>query len=297
MKFYDEGLSEAAGDVVIATDWASVNYVTSMKHFKRRFYFVQDDEPQFFAAGSHQLSAARTYDDDLDCICASPWLRQVISQRHGRWAREFWLGVDKNIYNMQSPRQVTSGKLKIAFYARQVSPRRAVELGYLAFEDLARRGVDFELHCYGGTLDFTSAPFDCVDHGKLAPAELAELYRSCDLGVVFSATNYSLVPQEMMACGLAVAELDSQCTRVVFPEDVVTLVSPDPRQMSADLEALIRDKPRRETQATHALEWVSQFEWEDAARAVESSIKERLTELGFSDVAMEVTCPPGGTNV
>ena len=291
VKFYDEGLSESVGDVVIATDWPSVNYVNSMKHFKRRFYFVQDDEPQFFPEGSHRLSAARTYNDDLDCICASPWLKQVISERHGRWAREFWLGVDKNTYNIQSPPQGMSSKMKIAFYARKVSARRAVELGFLAFEDLARRGVEFELHCFGGNLDFKSAPFDCVDHGKLAPEQLAELYRSCDMGVVFSATNYSLVPQEMMACGLAVAELESECTRVVFPSDVVTLVSPDPRQMSTQLEALIQDKPRRESQAKHALKWVSQFEWEDAARTVESSIKERLTELGFSDITMKINSP------
>jgi glycosyltransferase involved in cell wall biosynthesis len=283
VKFADKDLSTAAGDIVFATDWVSVNYVNTMSFFKRRFYLVQDYEPQFFGAGSQSISAERTYSDDLDCICASPWLRRLLEQRHGRWAREFRLAVDTSIYSttniphgLDAPR-----KIRIAFYARYESPRRAVELGFLALEDLARRGVDFEVHYFGTLPYFSAAPFNCIGHGILSPEQLAELYRSCDIGMVFSATNYSLVPQEMMACGLPVAELDGESTRAIYPSGVVALLSPDPRQMSVDLEALINDKERRQIQASRALEWVNQFEWEDAARVVEISIQERLTEKGF----------------
>ena len=50
---------------------------------------------------------------------------------------------------------------------------------------------------------------------------LADLYRRATVGVVFSATNYSLIPHEMMACGLPVVELDGESTRADFLQTLV----------------------------------------------------------------------------
>jgi len=285
IEFVDAGLARAAGDVVIASNWISVNYVNTTYNFKRRFYFVQDYEPYFSPSGSRSLLAKRTYSDDFDCICASPWLKKVISEDHGRWAMAFWLAADQSVYNVLDRQAKQTGRLKIAFFAKIKSPRRAVELGLLAFEYLAKRGIDFELNCFGDNLSFTTAPFDFVDHGILRPTELAKLYATCDLGVVFSATNYSLVPKEMMACGLPVAELDSDCARVVFPSNVITLLSPDPRQMASELKTLIVDSKRRIDQAEHALQWVKQFTWEGAAKSIEIAIVDRLIDKGFTALA------------
>src|SRR5205823_3587916 len=91
---------------------------------------------------------------------------------------------------------------RIAFYAREFTERRAVELGLLALEILARRGLKFHVDFFGGEKDYSSAPFSSSDWGIVGAARLAEIYRKADIGVCFSATNYSLVPQEMMACGL-----------------------------------------------------------------------------------------------
>ena len=70
-------------------------------------------------------------------------------------------------------------------------------------------------------------------------------WRNCTemhiIGICFSATNYSLVPQEMMACGLPVIEIEGESTRAVFPEDVVTLTGPHPCAIADSIEALLRD--------------------------------------------------------
>jgi len=277
----DPTFISASGDVVFATDWGSVSFVNSMAAFKRRFYFVQDHEPEFYAQGSYAISARNTYKHDLDCVCASPWLKQLMENKYGRWAREFWLSVDFNTYRLPEVERENGDVVKIAFYARHFTSRRAVELGFLALEALAEKGLNIEVHSFGAPLPFNSAPFKCIDHGICDTEQLAKLYQTCDLGVVFSATNYSLIPQEMMACGIPVAELDVESTRAIFPEGVVSYLSTEPREMAEQLAELVENDEKRKHQAQIAYEWVSQFTWEDAAKAVEQAILERLPQLGF----------------
>lgn len=278
----DISFKEARGDVVFATDWGSVSYVNSLAYFKRRFYFVQDHEPEFYAQGAYAIAAKNTYKFDLDCICASPWLQQLMEKKYGRWAREFWLSVDFDTYHLPEVQRNSGNMVKIAFYARHFTSRRAVELGFLALEALAEKGLDIEVHCFGAPLPFDTAPFKCIDHGVCNTQELAELYQTCDLGVVFSATNYSLIPQEMMACGIPVAELDVESTRAIFPDGVVSYLSTEPRTMADQLADLVENKEKRQEQAKVAYDWVSQFTWENAAKAVESALFKRLPELGFT---------------
>lgn len=66
VRFSDEGLSKATGDVVVATNWNSVSHTNTTRNFKRRFYFVQDYEPYFHPYGSLSLSAKRTYYEDME---------------------------------------------------------------------------------------------------------------------------------------------------------------------------------------------------------------------------------------
>lgn len=269
------------GDAIFATDWSSVSFVLSAKKFKRRFYFVQDHEPEFYPQGSKAILAKKTYSEDLDCICASPWLRQLMESKYGRWASDFWLAVDRDIYFPVSKVSTNSGKKKIAFYARHFTSRRAVELGFLALEALCKVSSEIEVHCFGAELPFDEAPFDCISHGVLSPEQLAKLYRECDLGVVFSATNYSLIPQEMMACGLPIAELDVDSTRAIFPQEAVTFLDPNPLTMASQLQELLSNEEVLERQSKAALDWVGQFDWERSAKDVESAILGRLGDLGF----------------
>jgi len=281
LKLIDESFAtEAAGDVIIATSWETVAPVMAAAQFKERFYFVQDFEPSFHPMGSRSIAANETYRRDIACLCASTWLKGLMEERYGRWARHFNLAADPSVYKPvdRAPNAIP----RIAFYSRTSTPRRAVELGLLALEELARRGVAFHVDFFGAALDILAAPFEAVDHGVLAVADIAGVYQGADIGVCFSSTNYSLVPQEMMACGLPVVELDGESTRAVFPAGVVTLAGPDPIGIADALEALLLDEARRKMQAQTALAWVGQFTWEGSARDIEAAIVERLTGKDFS---------------
>ncbi len=278
----DSSFFAAKGDVVFATSWDTVAVVGHAQGFKERFYFIQDYEPYFHARGARALAAEHTYSRDFACICASPWLEQLMREKHGRWARAFWLAYNQSIYTPEGRHiEPASSASRIAFYSRVHTERRSVELGLLALEQLAARNIDIHVDMFGGPTNFTEAPFSCTDHGILKSDELAALYRSADIGICFSSTNYSLVPQEMMACGLPVVELDVESTRAIFPDGVITLVEPDPTKLADAIEALLRNENTRQKQIENAKKWVGQFSWERAARIVESGIQERLVERGW----------------
>ena len=281
VAFADAEFKEASGDAVIATGWQTVPMVLNATNFRAQFYFIQDFEPSFHPAGSHALMAEWTYTQELACICAGPWLARTLRTRFGRWTRHFELACDREIYSTRDADTAQRGRnvrqqKRITLYARTGTPRRAVELAFLALEHLSLNGARFRLDIFGENHRYLRAPFPCTMHGVLNPTELAELYRSSDLGICFSATNYSLVPQEMMACGLPVVEIDAESTRSVFPEDVVTLAGPHPLAISAEIGNLLKDAGRRRRQSSAALRWVSDLSWEKSAKAVEQALLEKL---------------------
>lgn len=283
VAYADEGLDAAQGDAIIATGWQTVARVMAASKFRDRFYLVQDYEPSFHPTGSHALAAGWTYTQDLACICASPWLAQMLQDRYGRWTRHFSLAYDKKVYAV--PRADawdgantgrTAAPPRVALYARRSTARRAVELALLALEHLAQSGVEFHADLFGEEMDATAASFPCTTHGILDAEALSALYQKADVGICFSTTNYSLIPQEMMACGLPVLEIDGESTRSVFPDGVVTLTGPHPLKVAEDLNAMLADPRRRRAQADAALSWVSGFNWEASARMIEDALFERL---------------------
>lgn len=285
VRFVSDGFFDADGDAVIATGWTTAYLADRTDRFHEKFYFVQDHEPQFYPTGAESLLAEETYTFDLACICASPWLKHLMRERYGRWAKSFDLAYDEKVYYTKTPRAVRSfsdkSPCKLAVYARDHTARRCVSLALMALELLGRTRNDFEVYFFGqDTLPFVESNFHCFNMGVLNAEELAALYNDCDIGICFSGTNYSLVPQEMMACGLPILELNSQSTRDIFPDDVVTLVGPDPVRMCDEISRFIDDHSARSEQAEKAALWVSQFSWDKSGRAIENAIKEKLGANG-----------------
>jgi glycosyltransferase involved in cell wall biosynthesis len=273
--FLQDGFLEAQGDAIFATSWETVWPVTHATGFKERFYFVQDYEPSFYPVGSQSVAAEASYSRDLACICGGPWLKQIMQTRFKRWARSYWFAFDPQTYNVKSGKR--GGAVpRIAVYSRQLTSRRLVELIMSALTELVRRKVVFHADLFGSHSAFPAMNFSFTNHGVLDEERLAGLYNDCDLGISLSATNYSLVDMEMMACGLPVIEFDGENTRAVFPRGVITLAKPDPALLADAIEKLIGDPAARRSQATRALKWVRQFSWEKSARTVERAITGRL---------------------
>ena len=263
--------------LVVATSWTTALVMAAAPSARARFHLVQDDEAAFHPAGASALAATQTLDKDVGYLCAGEWLAGRLASR-GRWARSFELAPDPLQRPASAPRP--GERARIAFYGRAGTPRRAVELGLLAFEALAERGVAFEVHRFGDPQPLRTAAFPVVEHGVLDAAELGDLYGRCDLGLCFSATNHSLIPGEMMACGLPVVELDGESARAAFPGDVVAFAPPDPAGVADVLERLLADAPARAALGERARAWIAGRSWERSARTVEAAMRERLADLG-----------------
>ncbi|NYT74344.1 glycosyltransferase [Halomonas sp. QX-2] len=279
VKFITKNHFPQNGDVLIATSWQTVSIVKEINSFKEKFYFVQDYEPYFYPRGAESILAEETYREGLSCLCASPWLEEKMKVDFGCWAKSFMLAYDKNEYKVfESKSDNKSHKFKIAVYSRVFTARRAVELALSGLELLSEDYDNIEVHLFGGDVPFEEAPFDCIVHGVLNSNELAELYNECDIGVCFSATNYSLVPQEMMACGLPIIELDVESTRAIFPEGTVEFAYPNPEGVKAAVAEMMNSAEKRAAQSEKALTWVKEFSWESSVKTVEKALIEKLSE-------------------
>ena len=269
-------LDLVSGDVVIATDRMSTFPVLGMRKFQKRFYFVQDYEPYFFARGSSSILTEQSYasKNNFACICASPWLKKRM-ESFGNSAVSFPLAVDHSVYHNKKE-QERSGHT-IAFYVRRSTPRRLYELGLLALRNLFDLGDNFEIITFGEKdLPDLGIPVKVRHAGILDADALAHLYRQCTIGFVLSGTNYSLVPNEMMACGLPVVDIDAEHTRLSYQPETAVLAEATPAGLASALSRLLNDSAFRERVAHAGLAATEHLQWDASNQLVEAFIQDEL---------------------
>lgn len=256
----------SGADIAVATGWDTVYKVLRLDGCGQRAYFVQDHEPEFYASSSRAVFAARSYTYGLHCICASPWLAQLMRERYGASATAFELGVDPAEYSpLETPRRDDT----IAFYARSFTERRAVELGLLALAEVKRQRPELRIALYGSN-QMIDAPFAYQHVGVVSPERLGRLYCEATVGLSLSLTNYSLIPQEMMACGLPVVELAGRACEAVFGSDgsVISLARDDSVDIAEKLIELLGDPELRSRRSAAGLEFARSHTWDVATRTV-----------------------------
>lgn len=270
---YDSCDELTDSDALVATSWETAYKVHEKSNTRSKYYFVQDFEPIFFPMGSQYIFAENTYKLGFNCITAGKWLTQKMHE-YGNKSTYYELAYDHDIYNVKNARK---RKKQILYYARQMTPRRGFEIAVLALEQVKRKHPEVEI-IFIGQKDSPKLTFEYTNGGVLTHEELANLYRESMLGISLSLTNYSLLPQEMMACGLPVVEADGENTRSVFGEnnDFITLSELNPRDMAETINSLIEEDDERNRLANNALKHVEGLSWESSARIIEKAIKDGL---------------------
>jgi WsaF, C-terminal domain/WsaF, N-terminal domain len=264
-------------DVVLATGWQTVARALMLDGVGSRAYLVQDHEPDFYGASAEAMWAEETYRRGLHCIAASGWLAQLLRSRYGARASHFDLALDHEVYRA-APAEARRDDL-VVFYARAVTPRRAVPLGLLALSELARRRPQVQVALFGEDRGL-DVPFEHLDTGVLGGPALARLYSQATVGMVLSLTNPSLVALEMMACGLPAVELASESMLASFdPDGPLELARPDPLALCDAIERLLDDPQRRRRASRDGLELAAQRTWARAAASVHESLLAELAAL------------------
>jgi glycosyltransferase involved in cell wall biosynthesis len=264
-----------SADVVIATGWQTVHAALRLDQCRARAYVVNDHEPEFFATSTERVLAEDTYRHGLHCIAASPWLRDLLIDRYDASADAFQLGVEQEIYR---PRPVQRRSDTIVYYARHSTARRAVPIGLLALTELHRKRPDLRIVLFGSP-DIMYAAFPYESMGLLSPTQLSWLYSEATVGLCLSLTNFSLMPKEMLACGLPCVELAGVSAESIFGSDGPLELAPlDPRAIADALAGLLDDPERREQRSHEGIEFVASHTWEHATDEVEAGLRHALRE-------------------
>jgi glycosyltransferase involved in cell wall biosynthesis/GT2 family glycosyltransferase len=263
-------------DVAIATGWQTVHPLLLLEGVRARAYVVNDHEPEFFATSTEATLARDSYRRGLHCIAASPWLRDLLIARYDASADAFQLGVDHAVYR---PREdVVRRPDTVVYYARQSTERRAVPIGLMALAELHRRRPDTRIVLFGTDRPpATEFPYEHLD--VLSPEQLAALYADASVGLCLSLTNFSLMPKEMLACGLPCVELAGVSAESIFGSDGPLELAPlEPSRIASALERLLDDRELWERRSRAGIEFVASHTWDVATDEVEAGLRHALRE-------------------
>jgi glycosyltransferase involved in cell wall biosynthesis len=265
------GLEAFTGaDVAVATGWQTVARVRTLPAAGRA-YLVQDHEPEFFGTSVQRAWADDSYRHGLYPITAGQWLADTMGELYGLPATAFDLGIDGERYQ-PSPEVERRSNVVVA-YARSTTPRRGVPVALAALAELHDRRPEVEawLFGHGGP---AGVDFPHKNLGVVPEPALPAIYAEATVGLVLSMTNYSLVAQEMLACGLACVELDAPSVVAAFgrggPVDFAPL---DPIAIADALERLLTDPALRADRAVQGVVLRAERTWDRAAAQVDAGLR------------------------
>ncbi len=264
-------------DVVIATGWQTAHEVMLLPGCRARAYLIHDHEAEFYATSVESRWAEATYALDMHCICASPWLERMMRERYGRTTSLFDFGVDHAAYR---PRAVERRRNTVALYARDATPRRAVPLALMALQELAERRPGLRVVSFGnGAMINMPVPYE--HYGVLSPRALSWVFSEATVGLVLSLTNYSLIPQEMLACGLPCVDLAGISAEGIFGADgAVALSAFHPIALADQIERLLTDRDEWEARSHAGIAFTAERTWDRAAGQVEAGLRRALAATG-----------------
>ena len=266
-------------DALFATHWSTVEVALRARGLaKEIMYFVQDFEPLFAPMGTEYILAENTYRKGLYCITSGPWCEELLKREYGADADHFKFPIDRDVY---FPRPRSKHERNLIFFAKPEMPRRCFDLGVMMLREFHRLVPSVEIIMFGSRdVDTSALGFPAKVQGVLPTIDdLAQAYSNADLGICFSTTNPSLVPYEMMACGLPVVDLGRPGNEVNYGGrfDIALLADPDPAVMAVQVRNLLESPKERSARSEAGIEFSSQFPTElEMSRRVEELILSRL---------------------
>ena len=286
----------AACDIVFATHWSTVAHAERVKDDVGEIvYFVQDFEPFFYAMGSEYVLAENTYRKGFYAITSGVWCEHFLRNTYGAEADHFQFPIDRTIYFDRKARRLTD---RVIFFAKPEMPRRCYEIGVRALRAFHALRPDVEIVFYGSS-EKIAVDFPVLQLGMLGgPEDLAKLYNEATIGMAFSTTNPSLVPYEMMACGLPVVDMGRPGNEMNYDGSfaLARLANPEPELMALEIAELIANPEELAARSRRGVAFASTFPVEeDVGRRIEGLLLARVRQ--WSRAGGRAGANSGTTNV
>lgn len=261
----------APADAVFATGWETAYPVFNDNTKARRFYFVQDFEPYFYPLGSEYILAENTYRFNFSGITAGGWLARKLSKEYGMSCDHYDFGADKTLYRLEN----NQPRKEIFFYARPVTARRGFEMGIMALEKFHKQHPDYTITLAGWDVSEYKIPFPHQNLKSLSLDKLSEVYNKSAAALVMSLTNMSLLPLELLSCGVIPVVTDGENNRQVSDNPFIEYALASPDALAAALHKAVTRK-NQPAYAKRAAASVAEINWETAGEKFEEILTEEL---------------------
>jgi len=269
----------ADSDALVGTGWKTAYAARTIANTSRKFYLVQDLEDRFFPQGSLCEFAKETYRWGFQGITLGRWIADVLRSEFGMTCTPFGFSYDRQVYFPNGSDRIREQRKRVLFYARPQTERRGFELGLLALSLVAKRMPEVEFVLVGFRPRKMRVPFRAVFAGVLSPAELAELYRSCDVALVLSHTNLSMLPLELMACECAVVSNRAPNVEWLLTEETAQLANPTPHSLAEAVLTLLDKEELHARKVAAGLAFAQGTDWLSEIKKIESAF---YSGLGLS---------------
>lgn len=237
-------------DVSVATLWVTAYSVARFPNTRRKFYLIQDFEPQFYPAGTNYALSEEGYRLGLYGLCNTERLLGILRSQYDGTGGSFMPAVDETVFHARGRRSRDhDGPVRVFVYARPGHWRNCWELASLALGQLKERFGD-DVHIV--TAGSWARPDDLgqgIEHlGLLDYRDTGELYRTCDVGVALTVSAHpSYLPLELMACGVPVVAFDNPAGDWILEHEVNSLrCRRTVDGLAQALERLVGDPAERE---------------------------------------------------
>ena len=263
----------------IATEWRTAYYVKRFRSCIKKCYFVQDFEPWFYPAGTDWIFAENTYRFGFYGFTAGSWLANKLNIEYGMHTKSLGFSYDRDHYGLKKIRgnlKEAAANPKVFFYARPPTMRRGFELGILVLQQVIARLPNVIILLAGWKLDKNQIPFPFHNLGLLELNELGSIYKECDVGLVLSFSNVSLLPLELMACGVPVVSNKAPYTEWLLNENNSILADPTVESLSQAIISVLSDRGLAMRLREGGLNFSCKTSWEGEAQTMAENL-ERLT--------------------
>lgn len=259
-------------DAIFASDWESSYAAYRYEGAAKRFYFTQDFEPAFFAAGSDYVLAENSYRLGFHGISAGKWLADKLRAEYGMSGDHYDYAVDIAHYNHTN----ADPRNEIVFYGRPPTPRRATEFGLLALKEFHRLRPDVVINIVGWDMSSYDVPFPYINHSAVDISQLNAIYNRCAAGLILSLTNMSLLPMEVMGSGVVPVVNDGDNTHGFFDSQYIEYVPTAPRAIARRLVAIL-ERPDAIEHSAIIAQSVADTEWTDPGATFIKAFQSAMT--------------------
>lgn len=257
-----------------ATSWITAYALRGFGATAHKLYFVQDFEPAFYAHGSEYDFAEQTYKLGFTGVCAGNWLSEKLSRDYGMPCYSLGFSYDRELYK-PTPRRESQVK-RVFCYCRPPTIRRGLETAMLALDLVGREMPDVKFIFAGWDMGNYRFPHEHLNAGVLSLKELPDLYSQCDVGLVISFTNLSLLPLELMACGCVVVSNDGPNNEWLLNGSNCVMTESSPAEIAAGIVDILKSDEKRLALAQQAKVFAASTNWELEGEHLDSILQQLL---------------------